>query len=429
LPAEARASSSVVSTRFDKAFQNSDDIRQEQQHRLNPKNQERKVGLDFNRLIPEDMNHHGTKNYTVKHHIDPFGAQEARHPEVTYPPRDAFEADQMDIDEPAPASDIPIPQPPEAAIRTRCYKLNLDSEIVGISLSSGLKQNTVLGPFSEPPPPLTYSSSDDSSQAESPTNVAIKTAQIFRGITVSRDGTILSQNARATRSSRGNKTKKGEKSRQAAKIDKANDLVEESIAGAKLQDTEDSPPHLVSLYVVGEYDDMKHLVRDGSKKLREAVDLPEEYLFSINKPRLNQKTTHLQYSLNKRASPSLVHSQRAAALQSPGKIQVTGTAMLQGDSNQHQSQSVAPRIKGHPRDTRPGRREDRASMRMRLDYCHPGTGGEDWSHAWNLWNCGGAGTVSPNQPSSPQEQSQALFEGRDPAFSNLRESGIMAGRQ
>ena len=422
----------MVSTRFDGAFQNSDEMRQEQKLRLNPKADGRREGLDFNRLVPEQMAAHSSKHYSVKQHIDPFGAPESRHPEVTYPPSDAFESDQMDIDEPSPPS-MPVPQPPESAVRTRCYKLNLDSEIVGISGTQKLQQ--ILGPFSEPPPHLTYSSSEDSSsQPSSPTNVAIKTAQIFRGITISRDGTILSQNARATRSSRGNKTKKGEKSRQAAKIDKANDLIEECLAGgAKPEDSEDGPPSLVSLYVIGEYDDMKHLVRDGSKKLRDAADLPEEYLFSINKPRMNFKSASLNspYNSKKRVSPSLVQSQRAAALQSPGKIQVTGTVVLPGEMSvgMQPPQPTPPRLKGHPRDTRPGRREDRASMRMRLDYCHPGSPGEDWSQAWNIWNCGGAGTVSPNQPSSPQEQTQVLFEGRDPAFSNLRETGIMAGRQ
>ncbi|GKY97652.1 hypothetical protein MPSEU_000723600 [Mayamaea pseudoterrestris] len=431
LPAEARASSSMVSTRFDGAFQNSDEMRQEQKIRLNPKADGRREGLDFNRLIPEHMGNQN-KHYSVKQHIDPFGAPECRHTEGTYPPSDGFDSDQMEIDESPVVMPVFIPQPPESAIRTRCYKLNLDSEINSISGTQKLQQ--VLGPFSEPPPQLTYSSSEDSSQAASPTHVAIKTAQIFRGITISRDGTILSQNARATRSSRGNKSKKGEKSRQAAKIDKANDLIEESLAGGvKAEDSEDGPPSLVSLYVIGEYDDMKHLVRDGSKKLRDAADLPEEYLFSINKPRMSFKSAalHSPYNSKKRESPSLVQSQRAAALQSPGKVQVTGTIVLSGDAHSvsQPTQQTPPRIKGHPRDTRPGRREDRASMRMRLDYCHPGTPGEDWSHAWNIWNCGGAGTVSPNQPSSPQEHTQVLFEGRDPAFSNLRESGVMAGRQ
>ena len=110
---------------------------------------------------------------------------------------------------------------------------------------------------------------------------AINTAKIFRGIKVGSDGTILSQNARATRSNRGgsNKTKVGEKSRQATKIDKAKDLVEETILTGKAPDS-DEPANMQSIVVMGEYDDMKYLVRDGAKKLRDASELEDDFLLS-----------------------------------------------------------------------------------------------------------------------------------------------------
>lgn len=120
-----------------------------------------------------------------------------------------------------------IPQPPAIATRTRCYKLNLDSDMFP-------PPSAFLGPFKDVPPPLTYSDSEDSAGSYSPVQVAIQTAKIFRGITVGKDGTILSQNARATRSNRGAKNKRGEKSRQATKIEKAKDLVEETIATGKV---------------------------------------------------------------------------------------------------------------------------------------------------------------------------------------------------
>jgi len=152
-----------------------------------------------------------------------------RDPEQGYgdsPMSDAMNLDQRDISQP-----VFLPPPPDCAKRTRCYKLNLDSEI----LVSTKTPHICLGPFSEPPPPLTVSSSEDSIDcSDVTTTIAIQTAQIFRGITVAKDGTILSQNARATRSNRGKANKKGEKSRQAAKIDKAKDLVEESIATGKV---------------------------------------------------------------------------------------------------------------------------------------------------------------------------------------------------
>jgi hypothetical protein len=126
------------------------------------------------------------------------------------------------------------PPPPDIAKRTRCYQLNLDSDFVGLCGDIRV-EGSLLGPYEQPPPPLTYSASDDSSSQTDPVTVAIRTAQIFRGITVSNDGIILTQNARATRSNRGNKAKRGEKSRQAAKIEKAKDLVEESILTGKVR--------------------------------------------------------------------------------------------------------------------------------------------------------------------------------------------------
>lgn len=148
------------------------------------------------------------------------GAPQSRNPESHV----SLGPEPMDEDEGRDG----IPQPPEIATRTRCYKLNLDSDITP-------QANVFLGPFADFPPPLTYSSSEDSSEDMSPTQIAINTAKIFRGITVAKDGTILSQNARATRSNRGAKSKKGEKSRQATKIEKAKDLVEETILTGKVR--------------------------------------------------------------------------------------------------------------------------------------------------------------------------------------------------
>lgn len=144
--------------------------------------------------------------------------QQGRNPDAMSDGPEPMEEDNMRED---------IPQPPAIATRTRCYKLNLDSNMLPAP-------SVFLGPFKDVPPPLTYTSSEDSVSSYNPVQVAIQTAKIFRGITVAKDGTILSQNARATRSNRGNKNKRGEKSRQATKIEKAKDLVEETIATGKV---------------------------------------------------------------------------------------------------------------------------------------------------------------------------------------------------
>jgi len=438
LPAEGRGASSVASSRHDGVpFHQRNDPMQEQRHRL--REEGRKESLDFNRLVtPEQQmieqggHKTGTPHEATDYENTQPGSMPPQHTREAerFPASSSEEVEAMDVDprEEAPCS-IPT-APPKNAVKIRAYKLNLDSDILG--LSSSQRQQLCLGPFTEPVPFLTYSSSEDSMEEGSATSVAIKTAQIFRGITVSRDGTILSQNARATRSNRGSsKTKHGEKSRQAAKIDKANDLVEEAFASGKSTDTDGA--NMLSVFVVGEYDDMKQLVRDGSKKLREADGLPDEALLSINRLRVQKQkpvapksTTSILLSPRKRASPNYVNSQRTAAMQSPDTIHIAGVP-----------QSAPPRLKSHPRDTRPMRREERSGSRMRFDTScndmldprgggggvgHVGDG--DWSHAWNIWNCGGAGTVSPVQTSPMDTRTVQVYEGRDTSHGVIRDAGI-----
>ena len=159
-----------------------------------------------------------SRNEHFEQMMNDIGHLQERNPEVN-----RGESDQMEEDNPRDG----IPQPPDVATRTRCYKLNLDAEI-------NPQSHAYLGPFTDVPPPLTFSTSDDSSAKMNQTQIAIRTAKIFRGIKISTDGTILSQNARASRSNKGSKNKKGEKSRQASKIEKANDLVEESMLTGKV---------------------------------------------------------------------------------------------------------------------------------------------------------------------------------------------------
>ena len=400
----------------------------EQSHRLNDYSGQ-KQSLDFNTLVidnprtPKPNTHHygsSKQQQQQQRGMASSPASSSHHSaiQVREPERmDASGASPMTVDSRDDSTPLFIPPPPEHAVRTRCYRLNLDSDM---NLSNIPKQQVCLGPFQEPPPYLTYTSSEDDDDV-SATEVAIRTAQIFRGITVSRDGTILTQNARATRSNRGaTKAKRGEKSRQAAKIDKAHDLVEESaMAGAK----PDEETKLVSLVIMGEFDDMKYLVRDGSKKLRDTEGLPDEALLSINRLRARIKKPKTPTSTRSRRSRTTLQEAPTTPVASP-----KATAFVSGNA----AQSVPPKIKSHPRDTR----RSREGLRMRLDTCNDfmvpdnarrgGAGGaddsSDWAHAWNIWNCGGAGTVSPLQPTSPT--ARVAFEGRDVNNHNNRESGM-----
>lgn len=114
----------------------------------------------------------------------------------------------------------------------------------------------------------------DYSHRISSSNMAIQTAQIFRGIKVSEDGTVLTENSRASKSNAGKKPRKGKRSRQAANIHKARDLADEAYEGNMNGDTTDASK-MLSLVVIGGYCDMNDLVRCAPRKLRKLDTEPE----------------------------------------------------------------------------------------------------------------------------------------------------------
>ena len=186
---------------------------------------------------------------------------------------------------------------------------------------------------------------------------------------------------------------------------------------------------MVSLVIIGAYDDMKQLVRDGSKKLREAEGLPDESLLAVNRPRANSQQGLM--------SPS---KQRGAA---PGRGSTQG-------SRPGLPQSAPPKLKSNPRDKPKVRRGDEKPRRSGFvtDSCNDmmdtnttGPNGDgDWRDALGLsrgfhsiWNCGGAeesGTVSPTQVCSPKAHDahgqQPVYEGRDNTLGHMREGEISA---
>lgn len=129
---------------------------------------------------------------------------------------------------------------PANVIRTRCYRLNLNAETNATC----------------------YSDDDDDDDDGSTTerqNIAVgmQTAQIFRGITALPDGTIFSQKTRAARTSDSTKVKSFMKSQQAVLIEQANDVIKHGSSNSRL----------ISLEVIGEFDDVKKLIVDGSCQL------------------------------------------------------------------------------------------------------------------------------------------------------------------
>lgn len=203
---------------------------------------------------------------------------------------------------------------------------------------------------------------------------------------------------------------------------------------------------MTSLVVMGEYDDMKHLVRDGSKKLREASELADDSLLSSNHTRNDMNLR----SPRKRVSPN--YTAAGSTLQMSNKMRPTGLP-----------HNAPPRMKGSPRDRVSSRipADEKSRSRDVSGYqgetessrqgISNGGGDGDWSNTLNfsrgfhsIWNCGGgvrgddSGTTSPTQVSSPRHGKshsvvggatspyRPVFEGRDSNFGQVREIGVTA---
>jgi hypothetical protein len=201
------------------------------------------------------------------------------------------------------------------------------------------------------------------------------------------------------------------------------------------QGKEDDSTNMVSLVIVGEYDDMKHLVRDGSKKLRDAEGMPDETLLSINRQRMHSR--HISRSESGGGSGRFnINTDYGSPATSPsGRKRQPNNGHYSGHNQAPYSpvtstrnkmsssvpNSAPPKLKGHPRDRPSTRRlggdgDRRPSRRFPIqDQCQSipmFSGGDNhWVGAQflnSIWNCGatgGTGTMSGN-PASPTHHNQ-----------------------
>lgn len=114
--------------------------------------------------------------------------------------------DTMDISQRESARSLFAPRYVQNSVQSLCYKLDLGSEMP------------------ERLPRIDYGSRSGSFE-----DMAQQTAQIFRGVQLDTDGTVLKENDRATRSNAGKAPRKAKRSRQAANIHQARNLVDASV--------------------------------------------------------------------------------------------------------------------------------------------------------------------------------------------------------
>jgi len=189
---------------------------------------------------------------------------------------------------------------------------------------------------------------------------------------------------------------------------------------AKKTQEENDPTKIVSLFVMGEYEDLNDLVRDGSKKLRESKTLPDEELLRYNRPRqfLNLHGGHHVSSVGGTThgnnmipfSPNSTHFNHANTLSpyggdatmsgtssngtggtgSDGRLRKRVFSAEKGRAIYHKVLGSTPKIKSNPRDTR-------ASSSS-------GNGGSGRSDANNLNKSQQQQAQSSNQQGQSQQQ-------------------------
>eukprot|EP00814_Leptocylindrus_danicus_P016197 CAMPEP_0116045120 /NCGR_PEP_ID=MMETSP0321-20121206/27415_1 /TAXON_ID=163516 /ORGANISM="Leptocylindrus danicus var. danicus, Strain B650" /LENGTH=631 /DNA_ID=CAMNT_0003526365 /DNA_START=342 /DNA_END=2237 /DNA_ORIENTATION=- len=353
---------------------------------------------------------------------------------------------------------IMTPFVPDGATPKRCFRLNLG------------QQQQLLSPNGMP---IQYSMSEESSVATNPNQMVESTAKIFRGLKVTRDGTVISthhghssskskkKGGSSSSSKHQTKVVVDAKSRQAAKIDKLKELVEntdkqggqasnananggssvskssnngggssngnnaKSSSSKGKKDAEEDQKfennQMLSLVVMGEYFDMKKLVRDGAKKLQEAeagISSNTAAADSQQPSQQSQKQTsesgsnlnvsrhatsprsssrHSHSNKNKHNSPTISTRDRdhRKQAQSDDKNSNSNSKYHRRYSSGNRTKTninSPPKLNRHPRDTPPRS----ARYQPQCSAFGTGGGGSDWSEALgfsqglkSFWGCGG----------------------------------------
>ena len=214
-------------------------------------------------------------------------------------------------------------------------------------------------------------------------------------------------------------------------IESCNASVLTYVSYLHLSQEENDPTKIVSLCVMGEYDELNDLVRDGSKKLRESKSLSDEAIFMLNRPR--PVPPHMSMSISPNNSNAIMSPTNSASGFNDGPISPSNRKRVLGSRYKNVPRSAPPKLKGHPRDTRTSRRsikndswanasgtvntaehasnnsvgsKPQQQQHYFREQCNffPG-GNSDWTEALgfsvnSLWNCGANnGHMSPTSNS------------------------------
>jgi len=158
-----------------------------------------------------------------------------------------------------------------------------------------------------------------------------------------------------------NKSNNNEKS-QSPHNSNANNTTKQSSLSSS---SDDNDSKMLSLVIIGEYNEFKHLVRDGVKNLHDAEGLPDEALLAINRPRSSNysstPTLTMSYSSSSadpnhphhnhnhhQSSRDILHSERSVHTHERVMGPISSLTISGGGSSS--CTHHIPKLKSHPRD-------------------------------------------------------------------------------
>lgn len=172
---------------------------------------------------------------------------------------------------------------------------------------------------------------------------------------------------------------------------------------------------MISIVPIGDYDDLKQMVRDGSKKLRETEGLGDEHLLILNHSRARTR-----YNATHQFSPSTPNVSRKTSNDQSSILSYQSSMSKSG----HKSTSGRESIKM----IRPSPRDHTSSRKGAISNDHRNGTHSDWSESFNFnafWNCGATGKTSPvNIHPDMYNDRRVRMEGRNESIRFSRGGGM-----
>lgn len=226
---------------------------------------------------------------------------------------------------------------------------------------------------------------------------------------------------------------------------------------------ENDPSKILSLFIMGEYEELNDLVRDGSKKLRDYKSQPDEVLVQMNRPRpfnYNQNQSSLNSRLNFPTSPTNSHASSPTSFSSrkrgfskerirqkfnvlpksappkirphsrdgPSKRQVGGGGSVNSGNTSHTpttqyySSPRRPSYQGHP-----GRMDVDDQTDANFAHCNLKSDWHDIFFHNSLWNCGNVNAATSSTPNQSPRNQGYNYGGDNQSYNGSQYSAYGAG--